>query len=524
MFLGDLFDGGREWSTSRSESPIPEWHKYGDKFWLEEYARWCKVFLQGEDGRPKGRAPERARGDRRYIASLPGNHDLGISGGVQIPVRERFEMHFGEGNRVDVIGNHSFVSVDTVSLLAKMLSGPDSEASKEIWGPANKFLDQIKTKKAQSLERELRSRFGKQENDLLEHTVLDMNTPDLRNQKSHANSGAKVELPDVLITHVPMYRSVGTPCGPLREKYPPSPSAADGDGQIRKDDRNSIRADGIGYQYRNVLDPHLTSDIVERIGNVRYAFSGDDHDYCDVVHREYTVPGGIREITVKSMSWAMGVRKPGFLLVSLWNPIDEFGSSLTGTVVKGNGAIEPTIQTKLCLLPDQLGIFIAYGILFAVTTTSLLVHSFVITFCARSGQAGPILPLAMYQQRRQSTRRERAGSQSYSSSKSSNSGMNGLSSRGGAQSLRTNGYAFPGGDNGGSEGWTRMPSSSGASDAPLLINGFSELMDESYSITQKKESREVLSKWKSLVREFARGLAQVGALGFLWYCWLAYTV
>src|SRR5256885_14717872 len=37
IFLGDLFDGGREWATHKnSSSPEKRYKKYGEKFWLKE--------------------------------------------------------------------------------------------------------------------------------------------------------------------------------------------------------------------------------------------------------------------------------------------------------------------------------------------------------------------------------------------------------------------------------------------------------------------------------------------------------
>jgi hypothetical protein len=62
----------------------------------------------------------------------------------------------------------------------------------------------------------------------------------------------------------------------------------------------------------------------------------------------------------------MGVRKPGFQLLSLWNPVDYSHSSDISNS-------QNTLQTELCLLPDQLGIFIGYA--------KLLVLTFIIIIC-----------------------------------------------------------------------------------------------------------------------------------------------
>lgn len=70
--------------------------------------------------------------------------------------------------------------------------------------------------------------------------------------------------------------------------------------------------------------------------------SGDDHDYCAVTH---TIPNShttAPEISVKSFSMVMGVRRPGFQLLSLVSP----------------SANDPARQLHTpCHLPDQLGIY-----------------------------------------------------------------------------------------------------------------------------------------------------------------------
>jgi hypothetical protein len=89
--------------------------------------------------------------------------------------------------------------------------------------------------------------------------------------------------PRILLTHIPLYRTDGTSCGPLRES------------------NQGIRV-GKGYQYQNVLMPDLTKKVVDIIRPLA-VFSGDDHDYCHVQHNF----GGMKipEYTVKTFSWAM---------------------------------------------------------------------------------------------------------------------------------------------------------------------------------------------------------------------------
>lgn len=66
----------------------------------------------------------------------------------------------------------------------------------------------------------------------------------------------------------------------------------------------------------------------------------------------------MREVTVKSISMAMGIRKPGFQLISI-SESDNGGYA-----------------DRLCLLPDQLGIYLnVYLPCFIVTVLVLFVGS-----------------------------------------------------------------------------------------------------------------------------------------------------
>lgn len=104
--------------------------------------------------------------------------------------------------------------------------------------------------------------------------------------------------PRVLLSHVPLFRDTAKlTCGPLRE--------------------SSVFHTSKGYQYQLVLSPELSADLLARV-QPDLIFSGDDHDYCDVAH-----PGpdghSFREITVKSISMAMGIRYPAIQVLSFAN-------------------------------------------------------------------------------------------------------------------------------------------------------------------------------------------------------------
>lgn len=106
--------------------------------------------------------------------------------------------------------------------------------------------------------------------------------------------------------------------------------------------------------------------------------SGDDHDYCEVQRQ-----GGVREVTVKSFSMAMGIRRPGFQLLS----VPENGGNSAGTV------------DMLCLLPDQIGIYLDRYLPFVAVTLGVMIVDLLLTRKTRKGSdrraddEGTILPL-----------------------------------------------------------------------------------------------------------------------------------
>lgn len=100
----------------------------------------------------------------------------------------------------------------------------------------------------------------------------------------------------ILFTHVPLWKDDQSLCGPLRESdsFP-----------ISK-----------GFQYQTVLDKELSNELLTKL-DLDMIFSGDDHDYCEYVHFLDNHNKQVTEVTVKSMSMAMGISKPAVELVSL---------------------------------------------------------------------------------------------------------------------------------------------------------------------------------------------------------------
>ncbi|KAK5109804.1 hypothetical protein LTR62_006537 [Meristemomyces frigidus] len=470
VFLGDLFDGGREWAPSKAK-PLkgaqiallqhmgvmksnevvekrsldsyrkaiatphhqviekkdhfltPEgrdlkkfvygekgrWSSWGQQQWDADFRRFSHIFFDTDQLYPHGAtrdwfAAYEVQADdvsvengadnttwkeyassggrqRRIITSLPGNHDVGFGMGAQLPLQDRFQMHFGDSNRIDVIGNHTFVSIDSPSLSAFMQFMPEGGETPpdkateltHLWQPAMDFLEGIQAPARKAVDDALQSYYPSKNAEAGHtHAVFDS---DEQAPSRAARPSSQAELPTVLLTHIPLYRDPDTDCGSMRE-------------------RGRALSISAGYQYQNVVTRSLSNSIVSyvsKVGNIIQIFSGDDHDYCDVSHvynigqaqkpandASRTTPGlsNVKEITVKSFSWAMGVRKPGFQLVSLWNPVDADGKSL--------GTASPTIQTHLCLLPDQLGIFLDYATLLGATMVVLLIRAVIIGLQAKT--------------------------------------------------------------------------------------------------------------------------------------------
>jgi hypothetical protein len=124
--------------------------------WNAEYKRFQKVF-------------KTERGKIRYIASLPGNHDIGVSNTVSKHALDRFKRHFGEPSSEFRAGDFSIVLLDTVSLSA--------DSNPAIADPPRQFLASLQSSEPAE--------------------------------------------PRILLSHIPLYRRDGTSCGPLRESRTP---------------------------------------------------------------------------------------------------------------------------------------------------------------------------------------------------------------------------------------------------------------------------------------------------------------
>lgn len=336
-FLGDLLDGGREWTSKfvdEAEAAIKkdpraanDWDEYREDYWYQQYLRFRKVF------------PVQPYVPARF--NVPGNHDIGFGNGVKLSARNRFMGYFGDPNARWMAGNHTFVTIDGPSL--------SNDQNPLIYGPPKKFLDELEHAPPLN-DIEQKSTF--------KHDVVAAESPHMTDTSIPPPQPLQ-HYPTVLLTHVPLYRDPDTDCGPRRHK------ATEPERSI------ALR---YGYQYQNVIIQPISVDILRKT-RARYVFSGDDHDACEVTHM-YGPQGRVREWTIKSISWNMGVRIPGFELISLWNPgpgsantpppkgstasdgHEKPASTDSAKIVQGG---DETLQSHLCLLPDQIGIFLTYG-------------------------------------------------------------------------------------------------------------------------------------------------------------------
>lgn len=190
----------------------------------------------------------------------------------------------------------------------------------------------------QNISVETRLRFAHhfgQSNDnyvLGNHTFLQFDTisyshedPDVHTESRDYIDSLKLSVdflkPRILLTHVPFFRDPNFEiCGPGRESSKPFPLVR-------------------GIQYQTVLEHWVSEKLINDFMPL-IIFSGDDHDYCDMNHVNYSDTSQIlaREISCKSPSMTNGIKFPAYQLLSLNNPQD-------------GAPHEKTYETKMCYLP-----------------------------------------------------------------------------------------------------------------------------------------------------------------------------
>ncbi|XP_008783507.3 uncharacterized protein C630.12 [Phoenix dactylifera] len=146
--------------------------------------------------------------------------------------------------------------------------------------------------------------------------------------------------PRVLLTHIPLYRPDGTPCGPYRS------SSIINQRLLRVDLNQEI-------MYQNYLSKETSDHLLDLIRPI-LVLSGHDHDQCTVMHS--TPIGLVTEHTLGTVSWQQGNLYPSFMLLS--------ATSLPSSNTTDS---EHAVSTHLCFLPMQTHIYIWYLLQFIMT-------------------------------------------------------------------------------------------------------------------------------------------------------------
>ncbi|KAK6153529.1 hypothetical protein DH2020_013168 [Rehmannia glutinosa] len=226
---------------------------------------------------------------------LSGNHDTGYSAFIsrKPEIVKRYEREFGARNFKVKLGKVDFIAVD-----------------------------------AQTLDGHPRSNFTSDTWDFVKNVSQDISST-----------------PRVLLTHIPLYRSDWTPCGPNR--FSPVINQ-----RIYHADRD------LEIVYQNYITKNSTNALLDLI-RPALVLSGHDHDQCTVTHM--SKHGSVTEHTVGTVSWQQGNLYPSFMLLSVSNSTISDGSTP-----------EDDISTQLCFLPMQTHIYLWYLSLFAMTLVIVL--------------------------------------------------------------------------------------------------------------------------------------------------------
>ncbi|KAG9316319.1 hypothetical protein JVU11DRAFT_2350 [Chiua virens] len=235
----------------------------------------------------------------------PGNSDIGLGDSFSKDARRFYEKYFGPLDRVVSIAGHQFVLLNAPGIVEEDYRRHAHGLAYDQWTPIPGGPIEF-----------------------------------VRSISDHKDG--LVEVPKILLSHIPLSRPSSKSCGPLREK-------------------GSIRA-GAGHGYQSMLGKQTTEFLLETL-RPSVVFSADNRDYCEVTHETLgsdMLPATVREVTVKSFSPSQHIRRPGFQLLSLVPP----STSSSG----------PTFADVPCQLPNTLRIFHSIYIPCLALTALLLVY------------------------------------------------------------------------------------------------------------------------------------------------------
>ncbi|KZT19066.1 hypothetical protein NEOLEDRAFT_1246079 [Neolentinus lepideus HHB14362 ss-1] len=225
---------------------------------------------------------------------IPGNEDIGLGKSIYYSknARREYVKHFGPLNQKVYIRNHTFALLNAPGLVDEDYQRAGSNLEYEYWDPipggSVSFIETI---------------------------------------REDPNG-----YPVVLFSHIPLGRPDTASCGPLREK-----------GTILR---------GVGPSYQNTIGKQTATYVLESL-QPSMVFSADDRDYCDYTHvlsPSRSNPSGnkthIREVTVKSFSFAKTIQQPGYHLLSVISPSSASQSQS-----------QLTLADRPCLLPNPFTIY-----------------------------------------------------------------------------------------------------------------------------------------------------------------------
>ncbi|KAF9434134.1 hypothetical protein BGZ76_008507 [Entomortierella beljakovae] len=341
LFLGDLNDGGRISSGDVFE-------KNRDRFFERVFQTKSTAWNQKPIVIDEGTPPPYPTGE---IHRFGPNPDTIITGHYQqiadvpLDATERKAIRdSGKSARLYVAGNHDVGFGDT-------LVRPAMTRYKQVFGSVNYKIE-----------------VGNHTFVVLDTLSLSSVRPEIREESEHFINDLSNEiptLPRILFTHVPLFRLDTTYCGDERAS------------------KQLILNRG-GEQYYNMVNSTLSRQILHSI-QPDMIFSGDDHDWCEVAHSHDSTL--TPEVTLRTFSFAQGIKQPSFLMLSLYNPEHQTKNDLPLIPVSsglpvgtGDGLVSvarPSDNTTFvyeeCMLPNQLLIYMYYVALLALSLSWILI-------------------------------------------------------------------------------------------------------------------------------------------------------
>ncbi|KAF1315024.1 Metallophosphoesterase 1, partial [Globisporangium splendens] len=233
-----------------------------------------------------------------------GNHDTAFGRYMQIPEMQRFEQAFGPSNRIEFIGGHAFVVLNTMALDSDVVN-EDVKAQAIKYVTPFVFAD---SKKNSCMYVWLTCCVPNPTSflDSIDHDRLRART---------ANGSI------VLLTHLPLYRTDDLRCG---------------DARVRESGHVTYEHPAFKYAaHHHVLSQELSSKLLRQI-QPSVVLSGHTHAWC--AYDDHW--SGTKEFTVPAFSW--GQRPdPSYVLLRL----------RSHQRVAHTGESEPHVEAEVAVLP-----------------------------------------------------------------------------------------------------------------------------------------------------------------------------